>query len=136
MTLTITLPILPPRELSSNARAYRYAKSEAQRELKTHVIAALSQQSVWPYAAEIDETMYVGYPAFPWAKVKVKLTFYVPDARRRDKDNYIASMKAGLDALQGRVIKDDRDIVGIEAEFIKDKANPRTVMEIEEVKHD
>jgi len=65
-------------------------------------------------------------------KANITIKFYFKTKAPRDKDNY-AGFKPLLDALKGRVIKDDRDDwVKVEWELLTDKTKPRTEIEMEE----
>ncbi len=69
-------------------------------------------------------------PATPHDKVTVRITYYFPDSKRRDPDNY--SGKMILDALvRERIIKDD-SFFNIKLELVAhvDKKKPRTEIEI------
>ena len=132
-TIKLTLPCLPSRALSPNAHIHWREKYDAAKMLMWEMVAAMSQQSIWTLADRHASTR-LETRGFPWEKVKVKLTFYVPDSRRRDVANYTQMSQPIFNALQGRVIKDDKDIISIEAEFIKDKTrSPMTVMVISQV---
>jgi crossover junction endodeoxyribonuclease RusA len=54
--------------------------------------------------------MHGQYPPLGWSKktlLRVSLDFRPPDRRRRDLDNLLASMKAGLDGLADALGVDD-----------------------------
>lgn len=80
--LRIELP-LPPKELSPNARVHYQVRAKATREAKEQVYVAVLEQG--------------RQKTFDHATVTV--TFTVPNRRRRDKGNLIASAKAYLDGL-------------------------------------
>lgn len=61
--------------------------------------------------------------------VEVEMRVYRP-ARRRDLDNHL---KVALDALQGHLYHDDKQIVRLVAERYDDKANPRLEVTVREV---
>ena len=82
-SLNITLPWLPPKELSPNSRVHWSVKYKAAQEMKDDVLALILEQG-WRG------------PCFQHALVDVQ--FGMPDKRRRDIDNLLASMKPGLDA--------------------------------------
>lgn len=67
-------------------------------------------------------------------KAKIHIRYYFRTKAARDKDNY-AGFKPLLDALKGQVIQDDRDKwVKVTWEILYDKDNPRTEIEVEEIK--
>jgi len=72
-------------------------------------------------------------PEKPFGKSKVKITYFFPDRRRRDPDNY--SGKFLLDGLtQAGIIEDDSfSNIQLELRGKHDKQNPRTEIEISEV---
>ena len=63
-------------------------------------------------------------------KAKVRLTYFFPDKRRRDPDNYAG--KVIMDGLVGAgIIKDDSfSNIILEIEGDVDKQNPRTEIEV------
>ncbi len=49
-----------------------------------------------------------GTVGLPWAGAVVRVQWRVTDpGRRRDRDNALASIKAGLDSLSGVIVRDD-----------------------------
>lgn len=72
-------------------------------------------------------------PKEPYIRAKVRITYYFPDRRRRDPDNY--SGKFILDPLvREGILKDDSftcAVLELRAEV--DKGNPRTEIEVEEI---
>ena len=109
--ITITLP-LPPRELSPNSRCHWAKKAKA-------VAAYREQAKVAGWRIPASER-----PA--WDIAEARTVFYVPDARRRDRDNLLASMKAAFDGIaDAGLIANDYGLrlegVGVEI----DRANPR-----------
>lgn len=113
----LTLP-LPPRELSPNARTHwaRKARSVAAYRLCAETMARkvvrASQRSRWDRA-------------------EVRTTFYLPDRRRRDRDNLMASMKAAWDGLvDAEILSDDRGLVQYPPVLEVDRENPRVEIEV------
>jgi crossover junction endodeoxyribonuclease RusA len=80
--MQIELP-WPPKELSPNARLHWAKKSKAVK-LYRSSCGWIAKQNV---------------PNIPAGNMAVKITFYPPDSRRRDRDNTIASFKAGQDGI-------------------------------------
>ena len=70
-------------------------------------------------------------PKKPIKKARVRITYYFPDRRRRDPDNY--SGKFVLDGLTAaEVIEDDSfSNIALELHGAYDKENPRTEIELE-----
>lgn len=71
-------------------------------------------------------------PSVPIEKAKVTITYYFPDRRRHDPDNYAGKMI--LDGLTNAgIIKDDSfDCIELVLRGGYDKKNPRTEIEIQE----
>jgi crossover junction endodeoxyribonuclease RusA len=90
--LTLTLP-WPPSGLSPNARHGHWAQLA---HLKRRFRTACSYTARTQGAARLDTD-----------RLAVHLRFFPPDRRRRDLDNCIASMKAGLDGLADVLGVDD-----------------------------
>lgn len=119
MRLVITLPI-PPRTLNPNGRGHWAKKS---RVAKTYRDAGRN--------AAID-AMNRAKMRKPFASAKVTPVFYFKDARRRDKDNFLASAKSLLDGVaDAGVVKDDSQFTYLPVEFKVDKADPRLELIIE-----
>lgn len=72
-------------------------------------------------------------PQKPFKKARVRITYYFPDRRRRDPDNY--SGKFILDGLTGAGVIEDDSFSNIRLELRggHDKNNPRTEIELEEM---
>ena len=74
-------------------------------------------------------------PKTPYKCAEVRIIYYFPDGRRRDPDNY--SGKFILDALvkERLIIDDSFDVINLKLnKGGVDKGNPRTIIEIEEMK--
>lgn len=89
--LTLTLP-WPPRALSPNQRTHWRQHASAKARFRAACALQARAQGVGSLAAE---------------KLAVGLVFVPPDRRRRDLDNLIAAMKAGLDGLADVLGVDD-----------------------------
>jgi crossover junction endodeoxyribonuclease RusA len=95
--MIITLP-WPKRELSPNSPAHYMVKHKAKKEYRQECAWQAREQGVkqdWPQAG----------------KIGVHLHFVPPNRTRRDHDNLIASMKAGLDGLADAMGVDDSRFV-------------------------
>jgi len=74
-------------------------------------------------------------PNLPIKRAKVILTFYFPDRRKRDKENFVRGAKPIIDGLiYAGIIKDD-NWDDIETQYYKayDKQYPRTEILVEEI---
>ncbi len=93
--LVLRLP-WPPRELSPNARPHWRVKHYATSQYRQECYVAI-RKAVGPSSA------------CPTGQVTAKVVFVVPDRRRRDLDNALASMKAAFDAMvaAGLLVDDD-----------------------------
>lgn len=111
---TIVLP-LPHKSLNPNARPHWRAKAKA---VKGYRLSAhLTARGV--RGAERDSD-----PLWPAATVLVRA--YFKDARRRDKDNIQASLKAAFDGLvDAGLLADDSGLTHLPMEIHKDKDRPR-----------
>lgn len=90
--ITCILP-WPPMRLNPNVRQHWSAHARAKRLYRAACHIHARAQGVGRLQAE---------------KVAVRLVFVPPDRRRRDLDNLIAAMKAGLDGLADALGVDDR----------------------------
>lgn len=88
MEVKISLPF-PPRELSPNARVHWARKAK--------VIAAYRQWCGW--AARVGDTGFLLPSLTLKPPVEATVTFVLPDKRRRDMDNLLASLKPMWDGL-------------------------------------
>lgn len=66
-------------------------------------------------------------PVFPLEAVEVGLVFFVPDKRRRDPTNLLKGL---LDALEGAVYSDDKQIEALAWRKALDRDNPRVEVAI------
>tara|TARA_R110000796_G_scaffold117736_1_gene230802 strand:- start:32341 stop:32685 length:345 start_codon:yes stop_codon:yes gene_type:complete len=82
----------PPKELNPNARIHHHALARAK--------AAYKAACGWEMKAQ-------GVQSIDATALHVSLTFYPPNRIRRDLDNMLSSMKAGLDALSDVLGVDD-----------------------------
>ncbi len=95
--LRITIPGLPPRECSPNARSHWAVKAGHAAGYRLYVKLHARDQ--------------IRKQTGKWEAVNcahLDITFVVPDRRRRDKTNLAASFKAGLDGIvDAGIIVDD-----------------------------
>ena len=82
----------PPRTLSPNARAHWATKAHAVKSYREHA---------WVMALAAG----VSIPAS--GTIRITITFRPPNKRRRDIDNMLASIKAGLDGIATALACDD-----------------------------
>lgn len=110
----IILP-LPAKWLKPNttiaSMAGRMAKSSATKKYR---------------AAACEAAKAAGEDFGPLKHAEVQCFFYYKDARRRDKDNCLASMKAAFDGIaDAGWVEDDADMTHLPVKINKDKDNPR-----------
>lgn len=74
----------PPKELSPNARIHFHAKGRA--------VKAYREQAYWL-------TKAAGLLAPAEGGIALRFDFHPPDKRKRDLDNMLASIKAGVDGI-------------------------------------
>ena len=85
----------PPALLSPNARAHWGSKATAVKAYRRQCWAIASASR----GGEVE------------CPVHMTVIFHPPDKRRRDRDNMIAAMKAGMDGLADALGVDDRHFV-------------------------
>lgn len=109
--MTITLP-LPSSKLSPNARLSWRGKARLTKQHRTRaMLAALAATS-----PEDRSTRFSSY----------SLTFYFPDARKRDDDNAAASCKAYRDGIADALGIDDHTLpMNQSPTILIDRENPR-----------
>lgn len=93
--LTLTLP-WPPKELSPNARKHWRGLAKAKKAYRD--------------ACRVETLLQCrpGYLRLP-ERMHLTMDFVPPDRRKRDRDNLVASMKAGLDGVADALgINDER----------------------------
>ncbi|MAH47004.1 hypothetical protein CMI37_14350 [Candidatus Pacearchaeota archaeon] len=116
--LQIVYPGLPPKELSPNARVHWSRKHAVGIDVQNDIVLLLLEQ---------------GWSKPPLERAVVRFKLGLPDKRRRDMDNLIASCKPLLDALSGRVIVDDRiGLIEVEYSWFESPGQPQVIIEIEE----
>jgi len=86
----ISLP-WPPKGLSPNDRKHRLAVAGKRRKYRA--------DCAW-------STIAAGIRRIEAPALRVRITFHPPDARARDRDNMLASIKSGLDGVA--------DVIGID----------------------
>jgi len=113
-----TVPHLPPRELSPNARLHWARLRKAKAAAKEELVALLIEQ---------------GCRQDPlWERAHLKVTFVAADKRRRDLDNLIAACKPWIDGLvgvNGVIVDDAYDRLSIEASY-QIGENEQTILEV------
>ena len=80
--MRITIPGLPPRDASPNARVHYMKLANVKRNQKDLMIAS------------VLELMPMDRPNEPWEKAHLTITFRASDKRRRDLDNLLSASKA------------------------------------------
>ena len=116
--LRLELP-LPDPLLSPNSYGHWAPKAKAVREAKDMVVCAVLEQ---------------GHRTEPLTHATVTVSFVLPNRRRRDHGNLIASAKAYLDGLTLAGIISDDDLTHIDEKYPKptvEKGISMTVIEVE-----
>jgi len=115
----IEIPFLPPRALNPNGRAHWATKRKVAEPLKQAI--ALESKRLDPVKG----------------KVLITITFITAQKRRRDGDNWLASMKPLIDTLVKTDFLPDDDSSSVSYApviFEVDKSRaPRTILTIEEI---
>lgn len=113
--ITIVLP-LPDKCLSPNARVHWAKKAKAAKKyrVESHFAVMLSKGA-----------------GLNWTQAKYTARFYFKDARRRDADNAIASLKSAIDGVaDAGLVVNDSGLWPERPEFHVDKENPRVEITI------
>ena len=120
--MRITIPGLPPRDASPNARVHYMKLANVKRNQKDIMIAS------------VLELMPMDRPNEPWEKAHLTITFRASDKRRRDIDNLLSASKAYVDGLvaAGVIIDDSSDNLSYSLYYEKSKEHAATIFAIEE----
>lgn len=95
----------PPRELSPNARQHWARLARAKK---------VYRRTCW--AAAIEQRLHLrGVADGP---LTLSLQFGAPDARRHDRDNLLARMKAGIDGVCDALQIDDQRFVSVTVQHV------------------
>ena len=86
----------PPAKLNPNKRLHWAVKAKT--------VKAYRSESYW-----ITRERFGHIINTVDGKLPIKITFHPPDKRRRDRDNMIASFKAGADGVADAIGVDDAD---------------------------
>lgn len=114
--IEIVLP-LPDKRLSPNARCHWAEKARITKNTR--------RDSYWATFNAI-----AGTPP-KWKTATAQATFYFRDNRRRDKDNFAASLKSHADGMKDAgLILDDCGLTWLPPIFAVDKENPRLVLRV------
>ncbi|MBL4940341.1 MAG: hypothetical protein JKY81_01610 [Colwellia sp.] len=100
--IRVTLPY-PPAKLNPNKRLHWAVKAKAVKAYrhdcyllaKSVMFSTRTKAAICAFACE--------------NKLPIKIIFHYPDKRRRDRDNAIASFKAGADGVADAIGVDDAD---------------------------
>jgi crossover junction endodeoxyribonuclease RusA len=90
--------IWPPKELSPNSRKHWRVKADATVAYRVHAKSA---------------TRAAGITVPPEGKIELRLSFYPPNARKRDDDNCVSSFKAARDGIADALGIDDNRFVTV-----------------------
>lgn len=109
---------LPPRELSPNARVHWAKKARAVKYYRTLACVVARNQ---------------GRRDRVWDRAEVVTVWYLPDRRRRDPDNLMASLKAAWDGIvDAQIISDDKQLIIHPPVIAFDSERPRVEIVMEE----
>ncbi len=116
MKLTVILP-LPPPELSPNSRCHWAKKAKVTNKYRVDAFKAMT-------AAICNARLL---KSVPWrGDIGVRSAFFFKAARRRDRDNALASLKAAFDGVaDAGLVFDDDQFVPYPAVLSVDRGNPR-----------
>jgi len=115
-TLKITIPEIPP---TLNVL------------LRMHYRERMEERDKWMLLIR----KYTDRQAEPFQRARVKITYYFPDRKRRDPDNYAGAAKNIMDALVARGLIPDDSFRHVELVIAGevDRINPRTEIMLEGV---
>ncbi len=121
--IEITVPMLPPKQCSTNSRVHWAVRNKFSRMYKEAVYYC---------------SCAVARPAKPYQYATLEITCIVAQNRVRDDDNWKARFKPGQDALVSAGIiafDDSAHITVLPIKFVKDKYRaPATIIKIQEGK--
>jgi Holliday junction resolvase RusA-like endonuclease len=122
---TFTVPSIPGREHSPNARLHWGDRSRAKKQMKLDWFYAIAE-------ARGSQRIY-NNPLFD-GPVSMTVSIYYPKGRKfADKDNVVASIKAGIDATEdaGLVINDAQIDAPVIVQLRTEGKDGYTVVEME-----
>jgi Holliday junction resolvase RusA-like endonuclease len=121
-SLTVTVGT-PARTLSPNARCHWAVKFKAVKRARTE---AWASAQVAMYEADVKGG---------WKDATCEVHWFARDARRRDKDNCLASLKAVFDGLvDAGLLRDDNALTHLPLVILVDAKNPRVELLLNEVR--
>lgn len=110
---------LPPKECSPNWRGHWAKRAAAARSYRWNVRLTCLSQCKRRQALR---------------SARVLLTFVVPDNRRRDEDNLLASFKPGIDGMvDAGIFEDDCRLSYTTEKVVEPKCRPRVQVTIREL---
>lgn len=122
-SITITIPI-PPALCSPNARGHYHAKAKAKATAREDAATC-----VMIACHPIEDIKSWG---FPWRSARLRIKWYHPTTRHRDRDNITASLKASIDGLvDAGLLVDDDQLTTYPPERLTDKKDPRVELTLE-----
>ena len=121
-SLTVTVGT-PARTLSPNARCHWAVKFKAVKRARTE---AWASAQVAMYEADVKGG---------WKDATCEVHWFARDARRREKDNCLASLKAVFDGLvDAGLLRDDNALTHLPLVILVDAKNPRVELLLNEVR--
>lgn len=106
----------PHPDLSPNARVHWARLAKAKKAYRT--------SSAWRVLSQ-------GGKKLTAKSLQVRVSFVPPDRRKRDKDNMLAAIKAGLDGVADALGVDDSAWELTIAPVLPPDGNPRVIVEVE-----
>lgn len=92
--MNVTLPF-PPKELNPNNKPHWALLARVKKNYRKLCRVLALESGLTPEAVQ------------GWTAASMHLDFYAPDRRRRDDDNMLAAMKAGIDGIADALGMDD-----------------------------
>jgi Holliday junction resolvase RusA-like endonuclease len=123
--LTVTVG-LPARTLSANARVHWAVRMKATKRARVESWAAT------------QVAMHEAGEKGGWKEATCQVHWYARDARRRDKDNCLSSLKATFDGMvDAGLLEDDSALTHLPLVILVDAKNPRVELLLKrwEAKH-
>lgn len=112
--LVVTLP-LPTQALHPNGRAHFFEEARARAAYRSLTASVVRIARFAPL----------------WDRATVLATFYFRDAKRRDSDNALASLKSGFDGLQDAgVVVNDSGLTHLPPVLSLDRLRPRVELRV------
>lgn len=114
-SISLVFPI-PRKHCNPNSRSHWAAKAKHNSKTR-HDAKLVTLSAISAIEDEIDA---------PWSAAKMRIKWFHPTNRHRDKDNIIASLKSTIDGIvDGGLLHDDNEVSLLPVERFTDRGNPR-----------